>query len=53
MGLAGIELDPGDIDLIRRIHDLLRAMVEPFEGLDLSVHPAEIGLDPGRPPSDG
>jgi hypothetical protein len=51
MELAGAELTPADLDLMRRMHEQLAPLVAALDALDVAANPAEVDLDPSRPPS--
>lgn len=50
--LQGVELKEGDLELLKLVHAVLAPSIEALKVADLRKIPAELGLDPSRPPRD-
>jgi hypothetical protein len=51
--LQGIELEEGDLDMLRLLHSVLAPSIDALKAADLSGIPAELDLDPSRAPKAG
>jgi hypothetical protein len=49
---VGVELGPGDIELLRLVVGAFEPAMAALDGADLSELPLESDLDPSRPPAD-
>jgi hypothetical protein len=50
--LQGVELKEGDLDLLKLVHAVLAPSIDALKAVDLREIPAELDLDPSRPPRD-
>jgi hypothetical protein len=50
--LQGIELREADLELLQLVHAVLSPSIEALKAADLRAIPAELDLDPSRPPRD-
>ena len=50
--LQGVELKEGDLELLMLVHAVLAPSMEALKAADLGKIPAELDLDPSRPPRD-
>jgi hypothetical protein len=51
--LQGIELEDGDLDVLKLLHAVLAPSIDALKAADLSSMAAELDLDPSRAPHEG
>jgi len=51
--LQGVELEDGDLDVLKLLHAVLSPSIDALKAADLSSIAAELDLDPSRAPHEG